>query len=138
MNDEQLKRYPYEARLEENDGLTYFVVRFIDFDHVGGAGDTIDEAIALAYEALGTMVDNMEEEGIPIPPPTVTPLQYDVSGRVTLRMPKSLHRKLIRRADEEGVSINTVIVTALAEFLASSPSLRESKKQGAANPIPVV
>lgn len=38
----------------------------------------------------------------------------EYSGKVNLRMPKSLHRDLARRAQEEGVSLNQMIVTALA------------------------
>lgn len=40
------------------------------------------------------------------------PRQY--SGKVNLRMPRSLHRDLARRAQQEGVSLNQTIVTALA------------------------
>ncbi len=36
------------------------------------------------------------------------------SGKVNLRMPKSLHRDLSRRAEEEGVSLNQFMVVALA------------------------
>jgi antitoxin HicB len=36
------------------------------------------------------------------------------SGKVNLRMPKSLHRDLARRAEEEGVSLNQFMVVALA------------------------
>lgn len=38
----------------------------------------------------------------------------EYSGKVNLRMPKSLHRDLARRAEREGVSLNQVIVTSLA------------------------
>ena len=36
------------------------------------------------------------------------------SGKVNLRMPKSLHRDLARRAEEEGVSLNQFMVVTLA------------------------
>lgn len=36
------------------------------------------------------------------------------SGKVNLRMPKSLHRDLARRAGEEGVSLNQFMVVVLA------------------------
>jgi predicted HicB family RNase H-like nuclease len=35
------------------------------------------------------------------------------SGKVNLRMPKTLHRDLARRAGEEGVSLNQFMVVAL-------------------------
>lgn len=42
------------------------------------------------------------------------------SGKVNLRMPKSLHRDLARRAEEEGVSLNQFMVVALARAVESS------------------
>jgi predicted HicB family RNase H-like nuclease len=36
------------------------------------------------------------------------------SGKVNLRMPKSLHRDLARRAEEEGVSLNQFLMVARA------------------------
>jgi antitoxin HicB len=36
------------------------------------------------------------------------------SGKVNLRMPRSLHRDLARRAEEEGVSLNQLMVVVLA------------------------
>jgi len=46
-----------------------------------------------------------------LPPPC------EYSGKVNLRMPKSLHRDLAHSARQEGVSLNQVIVTALARFV---------------------
>ncbi len=47
------------------------------------------------------------------------------SGKVNLRMPKSLHRDLAHRAEEEGVSLNQFMVVALARAVGeelSNPS----------------
>ena len=40
----------------------------------------------------------------------------DYSGRVTLRVPRTLHRSLALMAEDEGVSLNQLMVTALADF----------------------
>lgn len=45
---------------------------------------------------------------------TELPSPREYSGKVNLRMPKSLHRDLAHRAQQEGVSLNQMIVTALA------------------------
>lgn len=74
---------------------------------------------AESFEALGAMIEDAKrgwivdalEHGDPIPEPE-EPLTY--SGKVNLRMPKSLHRDLARRAEEENVSLNQLMVTALA------------------------
>ena len=44
------------------------------------------------------------------------------SGKVNLRMPRSLHRDLARRAEEEGVSLNQFMVVALARAVGEEPS----------------
>jgi predicted HicB family RNase H-like nuclease len=50
------------------------------------------------------------------------------SGKVNLRMPKSLHRDLARRAEEEGVSLNQFMVVALARAVGKeSPNSSEKE-----------
>ena len=51
------------------------------------------------------------------------------SGKWQLRAPKSLHRKLADRAKREGVSLNTLILTALAQYVGS-----ENVRGGAISP----
>jgi uncharacterized protein (DUF1778 family) len=46
------------------------------------------------------------------------------SGKVNLRMPKSLHRDLARRAEKEGVSLNQFMVVALARAVGEEESVR--------------
>jgi predicted HicB family RNase H-like nuclease len=41
----------------------------------------------------------------------------EYSGRVLVRMPKTLHRQLIERAEAEGVSANQLAVALLAKHL---------------------
>ncbi len=73
-----------------------------------------------SFEELGPMIEDAKrgwiedslEHGDQIPEPRDT---EDFSGKVVLRMPKSLHRDLARKAKEEGVSLNQVMVTNLAK-----------------------
>jgi antitoxin HicB len=48
------------------------------------------------------------------------------SGKVNLRMPRSLHRDLARRAEEEGVSLNQFMVVALARAVGENDVKRET------------
>ena len=43
------------------------------------------------------------------------------SGRLLLRMPRSLHAELAARSDADGVSLNQFIVAALARSVSSDP-----------------
>ena len=51
-----------------------------------------------------------------MPPPSIQPTE-SYSGKWQLRAPKSLHRRQAERAKREGVSLNTLAVTLLAEGL---------------------
>lgn len=64
-----------------------------------------------AFEELGAMIEDAMEHGDPIPEPRDT---EEFSGKVVLRMPKSLHRDLARKAKDEGVSLNQIMVASLA------------------------
>jgi hypothetical protein len=48
-----------------------------------------------------------------LPEPPSRPLIRDASGKLQVRMPKSLHSALINEAAEEGVSLNQLIVSKL-------------------------
>mgnify|MGYP001380155099 CR=1 FL=1 len=48
------------------------------------------------------------EEGLPIPEPNENDSGY--SGRIALRTPKSLHRRLAQSAQREGVSLNQYLL----------------------------
>jgi antitoxin HicB len=45
------------------------------------------------------------------PRPTVS----GMSGKFVQRLPKSLHAKLVKRAKQEGVSLNTLVLALIAE-----------------------
>ena len=59
---------------------------------------------------MGGWIEAASAAGNPIPPPSI---REDYSGRVLVRMPKSLHRDLAETAKREGVSLNLQIVTDL-------------------------
>ena len=57
-----------------------------------------------------------KERGEDIPQPS----DYnECNGKIALRIPKSMHRRLVMKADEEGVSLNQLLVSYLAEMLGS-------------------
>lgn len=73
--------------------------------------ETTAEAAQMAEDAKRTWLETTLEENIPNPEPT--PKEY--SGRLLVRMPKSLHRKLAQKAARENVSLNQYIVYSLAK-----------------------
>lgn len=108
--------YPFAIRpLSAEEGGGY-LIEFPDLPGCMSDGETIEEAIANGQDAKGCWIGAMKEAGRPIPPPSAEPAE-SYSGKWQLRAPKSLHRRLAERAKREGVSLNALAVTLLAEGL---------------------
>ena len=73
--------------------------------------DTFEELGPMIEDAKRGWIEDALEHGDPVPEPRTA---EDFSGKFNLRVPKSLHRDLARTAEEEGVSLNQLVVTALA------------------------
>lgn len=80
------------------------------------------EAYDLTIDTIETAAAMFAETARPFPPPASP--QDEFSGRVTLRLPRSLHRALASAAEDEGVSLNQHLVTALARLHASAGATR--------------
>ena len=66
---------------------------------------------------MSLWLETMLLDGNPIPEPDPEP-RY--SGRLHVRMPKSLHERLVNQAKREGTSLNQWVVTLLAQGAGSS------------------
>lgn len=125
--------YPYEAyahvirRLTEEEGGGY-LISFPDLPGCMSDGETMAEAIENGRDAFLGWVSLQAEMGRPIPEPRWRPEEAvpHVSGKFVQRLPKSLHAKLAERARREGVSLNTLVLTLIAESLGR----REGRETG--------
>lgn len=91
-----------------------FEARVKELPDLAEYGDTFEEAYNLAIDAIEATSNIFEEKGKKFPEPSE--IIDDYSGRVTLRLPKSLHRSLSASAEDEGVSLNQYLVGALSCF----------------------
>lgn len=98
-------------------------VRVKELEGCMSQGDTAEEAIEMIQEAMELWLEVSLEEGIPIPEPRP---EEDYSGKFVVRVPRSLHRDLVEKADREGTSLNQTINVALARAVgrpvAASPA----------------
>ena len=69
------------------------------------------EAIRGLRRVIRESITTLEREGSRIPVPHLQPVY---SGQLRLRMPRSLHQAMAARADQEGVSLNTLALTYLS------------------------
>lgn len=75
-------------------------------------GTTQEEALSELNVAAEAYFEAIEEAGKPLPLPEKF---VSHSGQLRLRMSKSLHAALSNGAEDEGISLNTYIVTLLSE-----------------------
>ena len=80
-----------------------------------GDGETAEAAYADLRAALPSLLSGWLAAGVPIPEPALEEAITSYSGRLALRVPKSLHARVAARARREGVSINQFIATTLAQ-----------------------
>lgn len=93
------------------EGEICFEARVAELPDVAEYADSFEEAYALAIDTIEVTAELLEAKGMTMPAP-IEPVA-DYSGRVTLRIAKSLHRALAQVADNEGVSLNQHLANIL-------------------------
>ena len=104
---------------------TLFEARVKELPDVCEYSETMAEAYDLAIDTIETAAEMYAEAGRSFPPPSVP--QDEFSGRVTLRLPKALHRTLALGADDEGASLNQHLVNILAHHAGVQAGLAGAK-----------
>jgi antitoxin HicB len=110
----KLADYPFEVRpltAEEGGG---FLISFPDFSDCISDGETIDEALKNGRDALKATLAALKAKGHPIPASNSGGV---ASGKFVARVPKTVHAQLTTRAKAEGVSLNTLVLTFIAQGL---------------------
>ena len=106
----QTDRYSYYVDWSPEDEA--FIGRVVEFSLLAAHGDTPQEALDEIRFVVGSVISELEETGEPIPQP-LSGRNY--SGKLMLRMPRSLHRALVVEATREGVSLNQLVVHKLSQ-----------------------
>jgi predicted RNase H-like HicB family nuclease len=113
--------YPFEAYghviapLSADDGGGYMIT-FPDLPGCMSDGETMEEVLVNGRDAFNGWMAAQVDLKRHIPEPT----HYDEEGKpikFVQRLPRSLHASLQARAKAEGVSLNTLVLTLIAEGL---------------------
>jgi antitoxin HicB len=102
VRDGEEKGKPWAASVEELAGCT-------------SRGKTSEEALNGIQAAMTAWIEVALQEGREIPEPKSATSH---SGRLLLRMPRTLHADLTRASEREGVSLNQFITDVLASAVA--------------------
>ena len=107
------KRYSICVRLETEDGTDSYVGTVAELPDVLVCEDSYEEAYSAVLGVVADLQDIAKESGRPFPVPVSKRHEAEYSGRVTLRLGKSLHRDISLMADADGVSLNSWICEAI-------------------------
>jgi predicted RNase H-like HicB family nuclease len=111
MTKKYLKE-PYSRVLIPDDESGTYTAVILEFPGCIAQGDTPQEAYEHLEDAAKDWIAAALDLKQEIPSPSQS---LSFGGKILLRLPKSLHRRLTLIAETEGVSLNQFIVSALAE-----------------------
>ncbi len=114
----EILRQPYHWIIQPGeDGYSTSV---LEFPGCLSSGDTPEEAVAELQDAITGWCGIELERGHDIPEP-IDPEQS--SGRLTFRIPPSLHYRAQLRAELEGVSLNRLLSDAVSRYMGDTPAV---------------
>lgn len=103
-------RKPY-TRIIIPDSEGRYAAQILEFPGCFSDGQTPEEAYRNLEEAAENWIESARGQGMAIPPPFET---QGHSGTISLRLPKSLHKRAAQMAHRDGISLNQFLVTAIA------------------------
>lgn len=114
MTEFNPNRYTITVKLVTLDEGEYFEAVVAELQDIVEYGETFDQAYSLAVDSIETLREAALEHGRSFPDPIPSKALNEFSGRVTLRMSKSLHARVSMLADQDVVSLNSWIVEAIS------------------------
>lgn len=127
-------KYNITVRKDWFDGEHCYEARVAELPDVAEYADSFEEAYALAIDTIEVTAEMLAVQGKGMPTPMVPADEY--SGRVTLRLAKSLHRSLAQAADMEGVSLNQHL-TNILNYYAGYAQAMDARNSGESNWQPI-
>jgi predicted RNase H-like HicB family nuclease len=107
---EYLKQPYGRVVVPEDDGT--FRAEIVEFPGCIAVGDTAAEALANLESVAESWLQATIAKGLHVPEPIEN---TEFSGKLVVRLPKTLHKKAAHAAAREGVSLNQFIVSCIAE-----------------------
>lgn len=122
-----IDKYPFTIRPLPVDDGGGFLIEYPDLPGCHSDGDTPEQAVVNGRDAVRSYLLSCRKHGDPIPKPGSPAAS---SGQFRVRMPRSMHARLVAQAEREGVSLNMFVVTAAAQALGQRATRAGGKKAG--------
>ncbi len=107
--------YSFNVVWSDDDGC--FIGRVDEFPSLAAHGSTQEKALKEISTVVGYVLEELISANEELPVPLS---RRSFSGKLNVRMPKTLHRRLAAESEKEGVSLNSWINTKLAEPIKTS------------------
>lgn len=107
---ELTQKYSYQVNWSEEDNA--FVASVAEFSLLSAHGNSPEKALKEIQFVVSEVVAELQQNKEEIPPP-LSLRKY--SGKLNIRMPISVHRKLVQEAALQHVSLNQLIVSKLSQ-----------------------
>lgn len=112
-SNRELDEYQFTVRPLSADEGGGYLVEYPDIPGCMSDGETIEEAIANGRQALRDCLEVFRDSGRKLAKPSIEAAQW------RQRLPRTLYAKLTRQAQREGVSINSFVMSIIAEAVGS-------------------
>lgn len=115
--------YTVEVLHDQTGEQAGWFARVVELPGCMTQADVFEELEAMVQDAMRAWIMTALDAGLPVPEPDASEAY---TGRLTVRLPRSLHQELAAAAVRDGVSLNTFVAVALGRTL------------GAARPTPAL
>ena len=105
---------PYTIEVIRDAGEEYsgLFARVVELPGCMTQASTFEELGEMIEDAMHAWIESALENGLEIPEPRQT---ESYSGKFVIRIPRSLHRELVEASNQENVSLNLFVSTALGK-----------------------
>jgi antitoxin HicB len=110
MTPRDYLKEPY-ARMVIPDETGGYYAEILEFPGCFAEGDSVEETYRELQNAAESWIEVRLSQGLEVPPPSSS---LDFSGTVSLRIPRSIHKRAALMAERDRTSLNTYLVSAVA------------------------
>ena len=120
-------RYTFNVQKVKVEQHEFYVIESKCLKGCVAQGDTLDEALLLFAELEAECIETAKQYGIEI---SAEPMreEIDYSGKLSVRLPKSLHKEITKLSKEDGVSINQFIVNSLCKSVGYKEGINDNNR----------
>ncbi|HEY0048964.1 MAG TPA: type II toxin-antitoxin system HicB family antitoxin [Pyrinomonadaceae bacterium] len=100
----KVEQYLYTVGWSDEDEA--FVARVAEFPSLAAHGETLEETLKEIKDVVEFVLKDLNESNEPVPEPFG---KRSFSGKLVLRMPEYMHRRLALEAMQQGISLNQLL-----------------------------